>query len=159
MSYWPEKFDDVLKVVTIVGGLGSFIWAVVQWQQGQENGRVERREAAERATEQRRIEAQKPFLQKQLELYGEAVRTTAKISAGPIGEDRTVLLKRFVELFYGELATVENREVASAMVSFKAALDKKHDDDELRQLSLALAHAVRRSLDESWGIKVWTTGR
>ena len=63
--------------------------------------------------------------------------------------------KRLKELYWGDLALVERSDVASAMVSFRIALDAKLGQDTLARLALALAHACRGELAESWGTDAW----
>jgi hypothetical protein len=70
----------------------------------------------------------------------------------------------FWQLYYGELALVENPEVESAMVAIGKILtsspDGKHyieERENIQNLSLELVEACRRSLDSSWGIHAWTT--
>ena len=50
---------------------------------------------------------------------------------------------------------MERSDVTSAMVSFRIALDAKMGQDALTLLALALAHAGRDELAESWGTDAW----
>lgn len=63
--------------------------------------------------------------------------------------------KRFFELYWGELALVENPGVETAMVRFKDGLVSGASPDQLQQLSLKLAGALRASLADSWGVDLW----
>jgi len=45
--------------------------------------------------------------------------------------------------------------VEAAMVQFGRALDAGSSGHALQKASLALAHACRDSLAESWGVKQW----
>ena len=62
---------------------------------------------------------------------------------------------RFWELYWGELALVEDRRVEGAMKAFGDALIAGASADALQRLSLSLAHACRESLAESWGVEQW----
>jgi len=73
---------------------------------------------------------------------------------------------RFWELYWGELAMVENGGfkaksggVEGAMVRFGEALLKNSPPNLpiLQQRSLELAHVCRDSLAESWGVRDWRT--
>lgn len=111
------------------------------------------------AADNRRIEATKPFLERQLRLYTEASEVAACIATGTNAvvdhiEIQTAK-KRFWQLYYGELALVENVEVEEAMVQLGEAISNGMDQSELRRASLNLASACRRSLATSWGIQAW----
>jgi hypothetical protein len=151
-----------MKVLAIVGAIASFLWAVYQWRASQNELREQRAYEITKTSEQRRIEAQKPFLDRQLVLYTETIHLTSFLATAAQSPEWTKARDRFWELYWGELATVENREVASQMVSFGEALNGqggKVSDAILQQKALSLAHAVRESLDQSWGIKVWTSNQ
>lgn len=137
MSVQP---DDLLKWLPLLGALvaaGTFLFAIIQWAAA------------------RRLEASKPFLEKQLQLYGEAVRTTVAIATAPDGDAKDAASRRFEELFWGELALVEDKDVESAMLAFRDELEGAKSADTLKLLSLALAHACRQSLSRSWKTPEW----
>ena len=104
----------------------------------------------------RKIEATRPFLERQLKLYPEAAHVAAILATSQDGAERASAYKRFWELYWGELALVENQDVEAAMVAFGGALKSQAALPELESLSLQLARACRRSLDKSWGIHAWT---
>lgn len=136
--------DRTLKLVAIVGAMVTFMWGVFQYFDGRE-----------RESDIRRIEAMKPFLDRQLALYTEATQVTAAIAASSEASEREVALQRFWRLYYGELVLVEDRSVEAAMVAFGRALERSGETPELRQLALQLARACRESLAVSWGVSVW----
>ena len=113
------------------------------------------------------------FLERQLELYFEAAAITSKIATSGEGIDKEVAIRRFRELYWGELAVVEDAEVQDAMVEFGRILDKSAKSDCLRDQQIAqaateptesvikvclllgaldLAHAARTSLEKSWNV-------
>jgi hypothetical protein len=53
------------------------------------------------------------------------------------------------------LALVERGPVESAMVAFRRGLEGNAAPEELRQLSLDLAHACREELAKSWNVSHW----
>jgi hypothetical protein len=142
--------DAALKILPVVGACITFIWGVWVWKENADDERAAAAAETARYAESRRIEATKPFLEMQLELYTEAARLTSRIAnsgdQGAIG--------RFWELYYGELALVENNDVARAMVDFGKAL-KAGEKGRLEGLSLALTRSMRKSLAKSWGTDAW----
>ncbi len=133
-----------IKVLTPLVALGTFIWGIAQFFINQRS-----------QIETRRIEATKPFLDRQLILYTEATKSTATIATSSLDEEITLAKKRFWSLYWGELALVEDKNVETAMVMFGQALKSKGSQQELQNLSLNLAHACRNSLADSWGVKQW----
>lgn len=102
------------------------------------------------------VEARQPFLTRQLELYGEAAKVAARIATTDDEKELGEATTRFWQLYWGELALVEDRDVEAAMVAFGEAMKTSAKKAQQQSLSLDLAHAIRRSLDRSWGIEVWT---
>jgi hypothetical protein len=109
--------------------------------------------------ETRNLEARKQFLTRQLELYTDATRTAAKLAnLDTSSSDRPAVERRFWELYWGELSMVESREVEGAMKRMGDCLGGNCGGcpaSDLRQCALALAHACRQSLAESWGVADW----
>lgn len=156
MKILPSSFEELLKVATLVGVVASFFWGVYVWKDKSEREIAQQRAEAERLSATRRIEATKPFLERQLKLYTEASQVAAVIATTSNNAARSKAENRFWELYWGELALVENTEVEAAMVAFGGGLNNKASLGELQQLSLTLAHACRFSLDKSWGIHAWS---
>lgn len=103
----------------------------------------------------KRIEAAKPFLEKQLSLYTEATQVAAKLATSQNNNELDAAKERFLALYWGELALVEDKAVETAMVKLKQALDDNNKGHQLEQLSLGLAHACRDSLAISWKVEEW----
>lgn len=158
----PRTFDDLLKLLGILGAIASFLWAVYQWKGSQNELHEQRAYEISKTSRQRRIEAQRPFLDRQLLLYSETIHITSFLATAAQSPEWTKACDRFWELYWGELATVENKEVSSLMVAFGEALNGQGgrvSGATLQKSALSLAHAVRQSLDQSWGIKVWTSNQ
>jgi hypothetical protein len=156
MSLRPSTFDEALKLIGALCALLSFVWGVWVWRD-QSIGRLRQTEAEnERLAESRRVEATKPFLERQLKLYTEAAQVAALIATSSDASIVAISTDRFWQLYWGELALVDNREVEGAMYNYGEALGQRVGKDTLQQLSLDLAKACRRSLDRSWGINAWT---
>ena len=145
---------ETFKVlIAVVGASVSFCWGFWTWRIARRDKLEAERREGERLSEARRIEATRPFLEKQLDLYAEAARVCARIASA---HDGAGAVARFWELYWGELALVENREVEAKMVRFGQALQYMPEDrSELRHRALELAAACRASLARSWGVDVW----
>lgn len=152
---WSAKFELVLKLVGSILAVLAFIWGVYTYKDTAAKKLAAQKIDAIRTSETRRIEASMPYLNKQLQLYTEATQVTAKIATSKDQEEIKSATKRFKELYWGELALVERGGVASAMVSFREALDANKSQDELAPLALSLAHACRDELAESWKTDAW----
>jgi hypothetical protein len=140
----PSTFNEVVTLLGVLGAVAGFIFGIIQW-----------REQAIRTAETRRIEATKPFLERQLQLYTEASQVVAVLATSHDQDEIRRAGDRFMKLYWGELALVENDDVANAMVNVKAAVERSAGQVDLQSLSLNLAHACRRSLARSWGVDIW----
>jgi len=139
------SFDGILKLLSVVGAVAAFFWGIWVWWDNNE-----------KSANTRRIEATQPFLKAQLALYTEATQTAAKIATSKDPVEVDTATKRFWELYWGELALVENDDVEAAMVAFGRALNQPNPNQAaLTSLSLDLAGAIRRSLAQSWGTDAW----
>lgn len=100
-----------------------------------------------------RTESQKPFSVKQQEIYFDLLSTTALISTRdpkePVRENAEA---HFWVLFWGAVPMVANQDVAACVDAFSEALDTPEDGVKLRNASMDLARACRRSLGEAWNI-------
>lgn len=104
----------------------------------------------------------KPLREAQLRLYEKASSLAAVLATAPRDTEQwTNARGEFLQLYYGPLAILEDIDrrdpntltVERAMVAFKDCLGRRRDE-ELEGLSLALAHACRRSLGRSWQVRV-----
>jgi hypothetical protein len=136
--------ESAVKLLSILGAVVAFGWGVFQYVKNEE-----------RQAESRRVEATKPFLERQLKLYTEATQATAMIATSEDPKDRAAAEKRFWSLYWGELALVEDKGVEAAMVAFGRGLSEGAPAEEIKRLSLRLARACRDSLALSWGVKEW----
>lgn len=138
------NFESWIKLLTPLGAVVTFAWGVYQFFLNQ---RLQ--------AETRRIEATKPFLDRQLKLYTEATQAAATIATSDSEDEVTAAHKRFWSLYWGELALVEDKRVEAAMVQIGNALERCESGKDVQGLSLLLAHACRDSLAESWGVQQW----
>jgi hypothetical protein len=153
---WQPTFDQVFKILTAAGGFGTFVWTVYTWRAKSLDDQAAARADAEKARKTRQIEATRPFLDRQLQLYNDVTQFAAIIASTEEPGPRYQFTGEFWRLYYGQMALVENPEVEAAMVEFGKVLKTTQDQQELQRLALAIAGACRRSLDRSWGIHAWT---
>jgi len=146
-----DSTESILKWISALVALGGLIWAATSFLI---TIRIE--------AETRQFEARQPFLQKQLELYTEATNNASIIATSSDPKALNTARQRFMELYWGELALVENGgllsnedSVENAVAKFKQCLDSNCSQDELQQLALKLAHACRDSLAISWNVQDW----
>lgn len=179
----PTTFDNVFKALGTAGALGTFLWTVYTWREKSRSELAAAAADAERANRTRIIEATKPFLERQLELYTVVTRAASVVATSEEEGEVAEAAKRFMQLYSGELALVQNEEVAVAMRNFRhgmmaleasivpapapatgeqAATEPEpmvwnmgKEREELQQLSLGLARACRRSLAKSWHVDAW----
>jgi hypothetical protein len=140
----PNGLEVFFKYVSPLLAILTFAWGIYTY-----------RTTSELQAESRRIEAAKPFLEKQLKLFTEATAITAKIATSQEATEIATARARFLELYWGELGMVERGDVASAMIAFKAALDSNKPKPELQPIALRLAHACREELAAAWETDAW----
>ena len=141
--------ETILKWATALVTLAGFFWGV------------------DATLKTRALDARRPFLDMQLKLYEETTKTASVLVSSEDLAELKAAEVRFWQLYWGQLAMVENGGslaadggVEAAMVQFGAVLQTHPKDrSELQQLSLRLAHACRDSLAESWGVRDWRTPR
>ncbi len=136
-----EAYELLIKWVPLIGGFGAFMFPFLY--------------SIIKDARTRRIEAQKPHLERQLALYTEACQIVVCLATSTETTSRTNAEKRFWELYWGELCMVENRGVERAMKRVGDLLTKEEVEKEKLQIaSYELAHQLRSSLEKSWGFRV-----
>jgi hypothetical protein len=111
--------------------------------------------------DKKETEFRRPFWDEQLKLYFEATDTAAKIAnlppapagAAPAGDERDTAIGRFWQLYYGSLRVVEDTTTSRAMEAFGTCLRDKCSQTTLKDLSLDLADACKKSVGETWSQK------
>jgi|GEM_PF-7099369 len=150
-----SRLEFGLKLLSPLLAVGAFFWGIYTYRDASQRQLAQAKAEAQKTAETRRIEATRPYLDKQLTLYMEATRVTATLATSTDREEIGKATKRFRELYFGELALVERRAVEQAMVRFKLALDAKEEQEALEPLALNLAHVCRDELAASWGTDAW----
>jgi hypothetical protein len=137
-------FDRWIIIVGIFGVIINFVWDKYEYFQNER-----------RQIENRRIEATKPFLERQLKLYTDVSVAAATLATSNDEGEWDAAVKRFWSLYWGELALVEDTRVEEAMVELGKGINQNVEREKLQWLSLNLARACRDSLAVSWGAKEW----
>ncbi len=109
----------------------------------------------DKEAEARRLEAAKPFLVLRQNLYTEAVKAAAVLSNPEVHTEKELAAakRRFRELYVAELSMVESEEVEGKMKDLAEALDPALIKlSEAQRAAYNLAHALRDTFVESWGI-------
>ena len=140
----PKVAESYSRILVALIAVLGFLWGVFQYL-----------DTRDKQAETRRIEATRPYLERQLTLYTEATQLASKIATANYEGSDEDPVGRFWELYWGELALVEDERVEGAMKAFGDALDEGASAYALQKLSLSLAHACRDSLAESWGVQQW----
>jgi uncharacterized membrane protein YraQ (UPF0718 family) len=162
-----------LPILTaVIGGLWVFYQyldkqSADQRQQTDRRLELERQASINQTKEQqsRLLEAQRPFLVKQLDLYFETASVVGKlVSIDPSSSEWENLERRFWALYWSELSMVEHRVVEQAMKRFGDALKQfkqtKNAEDMSKMQSAAyeLAHSIRSGIEAAWGNTITGTG-
>ena len=100
---------------------------------------------------QHALNVRNKFLERQTDLYFEASGLASKIATNTSEHDVEEAIVRFNEIYWGELAVVEDRIVEPAMVDFKRLLERGDcSKRDLKLSALKLSRALRDSLNKSW---------
>lgn len=131
----PDRVDRLLdvasKLLPVLVAVGGGLWALFTYIDHAKEVRRSEEAEAKRQEQTRLVEAQKPFLEKQLSLYFEAVQVTGRIVVSfrrfrevALWEDTDLASARarFWQLYWSELSMVESREVERSMIAFGNAL-------------------------------------
>jgi hypothetical protein len=161
-----ERQSLVFRYAAILGAIFTFAWtaftyfhtagkerekALIEQARESDKQSIERK----READVRKVAALEPFLKLQLKLFEETALIVSSLASSIDPEDRPKKIARFWQLYHGELALVEHGKVAGAMFDFGEALNTVKDPKDLERYSLAVAHACRDELAESWDEPSW----
>ncbi len=157
-TWWDRMIGRYVPIVTAILAVSGFWFGV--WQYYSQKSDVE----AQRSEDLRR-EAAKPFWDTQLRLYVKASEAAATIATSDDEATRSSAEAQFWILYWGPLSCVEDvgleekskADVEAAMVKFGKYLNTQpkgdRKPDELKTLSLALAHAMRDEIAPSFSLQ------
>jgi hypothetical protein len=159
---WENSFGRFLPIITATIAVAGFWFGIIQYQR-QETARATALTAQIKSENEARVkEFKKSFWEKQLGFYLEAARTSATLANFQAEEkaetqaERGKARIRFWQLYWGELAVVEDDLVAAAMITFANCLRGNESgtcsDATLKSYSLDLAVAFRKSVEKAWDL-------
>lgn len=163
-SFWDRTVGRYLPLITAVLAVAGFWVGLIQYSRQQAEADQERSSALDRRSEEFRREAAKPFWDSQLRLYLRASEAAGTIATSSDPDVVSRAETDFWVLYWGPLAIVEDvgmekqpiAEVEAAMVQFGRYLATGPNDrsrERMQSLSLALAHAMRRSVPPSFDLQ------
>jgi hypothetical protein len=139
-----------LEIFQLVGGTISTLSIVIGVILSVLNFRI----AKEKEAESRKIEAAKPFLELRQKLYLEALTNASILASQDFHTDEEVrnAKKRFAELYWGELSLIEEINIEKAMIQVAESMNLNDSISPSQKATYELAHTMRESLVNSWGI-------
>lgn len=142
-----------LPLLTTLVAVAGFLFGVYQFKAQQEE-----RLRTERLANNR--EFKKALWEKQLTYYLEAAQAASTLASfnendeKDIQPERTKARIRFWQLYYGELAVIEDSNVSNAMVRYGRCLRdydlRKCNQSDLKQYARVLAQECRNAVARSW---------
>lgn len=147
-----RKWDIITKtIITPITLLLTLSWGIYQYNENKESLLEKEQEIKRQA-----------LIQKKENVYKETVTVVSSLANGKSDPQLYETgVKRFNELYWGDLASVESREVESLMVQFGKELNhylnSSQSVDEgslinMKQLSLKLARRTRVEIDSLYNI-------
>jgi len=160
-----DTISKMVQVISIVVGVVISVLSFNHTRQKDADARVAEAQAREfelrkyydqrrDETDKQEIEAAKPFLELRQKRYMEAIQAVAVLASPeshPPDEVKKAQ-KRFWELYWAELSMVEEAKVEGAMKKMGDRLNPSLNPTPQQNAAYELAHALRDSLIESWGI-------
>jgi type II secretory pathway pseudopilin PulG len=157
--------DSLIKIFPILVAIAGGLWTVQTYFANLEQTSRQEQAAQEKEQHSQLLQAQQPFLEHRWKAYIETSAVVGQLVAldtsEPAWQDAR---RRFWELYWSELAMVETPTVASAMVDFGRQLTSvtsalngdqaalKNGVGRLNAAAIAVAHALRDSIQVSWGL-------
>jgi hypothetical protein len=143
-----KLITDLTPFGTVLVTVVAAVWVALTYFQSQKDARITRT-----------FESRKPFLELQLKLYTETAQVAGKLAVATIGEaDFKKAVHRFWELYWSELAVVEDQRVELAMEKVGEALaemqNKAAPRSVLEDSVLDLAHALHDGIIDEWGAHI-----
>jgi hypothetical protein len=111
-------------------------------------------------------ESRKPFLEKQLAVYSDILKSTSKLTVqlADKSQDKIAVAnaeREFDLVFFGDAEMVASEKVEFAMTIFKSTLLQDgtctKDPETRRYVAVLLTRCIRDSIAEGWGFKPLST--
>jgi hypothetical protein len=158
MKEFLNLIQSWLPVLTVVGGA---LWGLFTYVDHQKEMAGQAAQQENKQTAARLLEAQRPFLEKQLALYFETAQVAGKlVTLKPGSTEWDNNETRFWQLYWSELSMVESQDIESAMVKvgqnltdYKNAPIREENRRTLDVSVYELAHAIRNGIKTTWTSK------
>ena len=148
-----RKWDIIIKgIITPIIAVITVLFGIYQYTDSQQK-------SLEREYQLKKIDRQEQAFEEKVALYKETRQILSFLST--YNEFESALFEskknRFWELYWGDLAAVESREIESIMVRFGQLLtklengnkiEKKAIQQDLKQISLSFSHQTKQELNE-----------
>jgi hypothetical protein len=113
------------------------------------------REERQKELEQRAQQLKVKVFEKELDLYSRATSAASRLAdAAKTGTANDAAEREFWELYWGPLCMVESTDVSDAMIDIGEALQRHASGQELQELSLRLALAARKGVEEKFNVQL-----
>jgi hypothetical protein len=137
---WARTIDAVAKIITAIAVICGVAFASYQYFSNREYQLTTAR-----------IEAQKPFLDKRLQMYIDATTAAAIIATSKNEPEVKKAKEEFWKLYLGPMIVVQDPTVENPMRRFADCLqDSKNCDAPIAELARSLAQSCNRSLTRDW---------
>lgn len=148
LHIWDLAIKTGTGLLAVVGGL----LAVRKYLDDKKRAAEDAAETARKTIALAKADSIKPFSAKKQEVYFDLLKTTAFISNRYNRPGWQKAVDHFWILFWGAIPIVADEQVATALDDFADKLDHPDVDEgiPLRNASMELARACRRSLAETW---------
>jgi hypothetical protein len=145
-----EKLKSLATFVTTISVIAGIVLSVMNF-----------RIAKEKEAESRKIEAAKPFLELRQKLYLEALKSASILASKHLHTEDEIIAarKRFSELYWGELSLIEEHSIERGMMGVARAENLLDTFFTTQSKTYELAHAMRESLVNSWGVDTSKVGK
>ena len=158
---WQSRFIQYIPLFTTLIAVGGFAFGIVQFRVQQKERLEVQKIQSQKENEAKEREFKKALWEKQLGYYLEAAKAAATLASfnendgDDIQLERTKARIRFWQLYYGELAVIEDQNVSRAMVKYGRCLrdyDVKLacDQNGLKEHARTLAQECRNAVAKSW---------
>jgi hypothetical protein len=145
--FWTVMFGGVTAIGLVFGG----IYTAMQYLDSRSKDSATYNLQIQTA----QLEAKKPYFSKHLDLCSQVTDDAATIATTSDPKKKKGATEDFWRLYWGPMGTVEEGGVEKAMVAFGDCLQGKcREDQDLTQLSLALAHKCRSEISHHFELKL-----
>jgi hypothetical protein len=143
--------ESIASIATVLGIIVALVTAVV--------GVLSYRATTRNDDAARTLESKKPFYERQIAIYVDAMDAASRIATH--GESAPADVDKFEQLFWGRMGAVEDEDVDKAMVLFRTKLAEREEQKQggkplapkcLQLASLLLAHCVKKSWASTWKV-------